>query len=150
MCITSYRLGDGLLCVVCPSELHQESPGAAATLEPYHGYVIWGYAVATLLLHYGYAVTAARRDAVFGYHASQGRINVFTVTTAPWISFSAPIKTGVRCCCQSSWNHKQITKLLPGHDDVRDPQPPFPLDELNSDNSLNEKKRSNLHSCREA
>ena len=36
----SYRLGDGLLCVVCPSELHQESPGAAATLEPYHGYVI--------------------------------------------------------------------------------------------------------------
>ena len=75
MCITSHRPGDGPLCVVRPSELPQESPGAAATREPCHGHVTRGYVVATSLLHHAYAVTASRRGAGFGYRVSQGGVN---------------------------------------------------------------------------
>ena len=66
MGVTRYLLGHKLLCALCRSEHHHKSPhccGTGATLEWHHGYVIWGYAAAVLLPHYGYVVAAARTAA---------------------------------------------------------------------------------------
>ena len=157
MCIIRYRLGHGLLCVVRPCELHHESPGcccSGATLERYNGYVIGGYAVATLWLW----MTAARllrqpgERLCYGYRASQERINTFAVSTAPshllpcptwvqqivrtvWTARQVASQTGsvIQLPLKLEWDAaasradcKQFTKLLPGPDDVRDPNLLFP------------------------
>ena len=81
MCITRYSLGHRLFCVVRLYELHHESPGyysIGATWEWHHGYVTWSYLMATLWLHYGYAMAIAmaavsgRREAVLWLSCQPG------------------------------------------------------------------------------
>ena len=81
MHIPGYSLAHGLLCEVPLYELHHESPGCCytgATVARHHGYVIWGYVLATLWLCYG---------CCYGCCPSQERKNVSVVPTAPCIFF---------------------------------------------------------------
>ena len=90
ICITRYLLGHRLLCVVYLCELHHAGPGCCCTramLEWHHGYVMWGYIMATLWVCYRCCISQERGCAmtVLWLHSSQERINVSAVPMAPWV-----------------------------------------------------------------
>jgi len=80
-----YSLGHRLLSAVHLYELHRDSPGCCCTgavLERQHGYVKWGYAMVMLWL-----LSQPGETLCYSCHASQERIIVSAVLTAPWAFF---------------------------------------------------------------
>ena len=119
MCVTRASTGHRLLCAVhCMSFTMKALTAAAlATLEQHRGCVTWGYVMATLWLWLLlWLLRQPGERLCYGRWASQERINLSAVPTAPWIFFqllSSQLaypgfsKQHKQCEQQDNWHHKQ-------------------------------------------